>query len=64
MLRQRYDLEYFLNKAIRYLANKDIILHDNKTFGQIVLEDFIKLREYGISHHDMVKIENLLSGKN
>jgi tetratricopeptide (TPR) repeat protein len=50
-------------KAI-YLENKDAKLRDDeRTFGQVVLDDFKELEEAGITHPDMEKIKALLKIK-
>lgn len=49
-------------KAI-YLENKDVKLPDGRGFVQVVLKDFKDLREAGVMHPDMKKIERLLTGE-
>lgn len=35
-------------------------MNDRQTFAEVVLDDFAKLRQHGIVHRDMKKIEKLL----
>lgn len=49
-------------KAI-YLENKDVKLPDGRGFVQVVLKDFKDLREAGVTHPDIKRIERLLSGE-
>ncbi|MGH8609007.1 MAG: tetratricopeptide repeat protein [Gammaproteobacteria bacterium] len=49
-------------KAI-YLENKDVKRPDGRGFVEVVLKDFKDLREAGVMHPDMKRIERLLSGE-
>jgi tetratricopeptide (TPR) repeat protein len=57
-----FDNQFDKATAI-YLENKDAKLDDERNFGQAVLDDFNQLKEAGISHPDMEKIEALLTAK-
>ena len=49
-------------KAI-YLENKDVKFPDGRGFIEVVLKDFKDLREAGVTHPDMKRIERLLTGE-
>lgn len=49
-------------KAI-YLENKEVKLPDGRGFADVVLKDFKDLREAGVAHRDIKRIERLLSGE-
>jgi tetratricopeptide (TPR) repeat protein len=49
-------------KAI-YLENKDVKFPDGRGFVQVALKDFKDLREAGVMHPDMRRIERLLTGE-
>jgi tetratricopeptide (TPR) repeat protein len=58
-----FDNQFDKAKAI-YLEDKDAKLRDDeRTFGQVVLDDFKELEEAGITHPDMEKIKALLQIK-
>jgi tetratricopeptide (TPR) repeat protein len=46
-----------------YLENKDVKLPDGRGFTRVVLKDFKDLREAGVTHPDMKRIERLLTGE-
>jgi sugar lactone lactonase YvrE/tetratricopeptide (TPR) repeat protein len=55
-----FDNQFQKAKAI-YLENKNTELRDDeRTFNQVVLDDFQELQDAGITHPDMKKIETLL----
>src|SRR4029077_3525751 len=56
-----FDNQFDKAKAI-YLENKDAKLRDSeRTFSQVVLDDFKEFQEAGITHPDMDKITALLT---
>jgi tetratricopeptide (TPR) repeat protein len=58
-----FDNQFEKAKAI-YLKNKDAKLRDDqRTFREVVLDDFNKLEEAGVTHPDMEKIKALLKIK-
>src|SRR5262245_31463252 len=58
-----FDNQFDKAKAI-YLENKSARLRDDeRTFSQVVLDDFKDLKEAGITHPDMEKINALLTTK-
>jgi tetratricopeptide (TPR) repeat protein len=58
-----FDNQFDKAKAI-YLENKDAKLRDSdRTFGQVVLDDFKELQGAGITHPDTEKIKGLLTTK-
>ncbi len=58
-----FDNQFNKAKAI-YLENKDAKLRGSeRTFGQVVLDDFKEFQETGITHPDMEKIKALLTTK-
>jgi len=58
-----FDNQFDKAKAI-YLENTDTKLRDDeRTFGQVVLDDFAELEKAGITHPDMEKIKALMEIK-
>jgi len=58
-----FDSQFDKAKSI-YLENKDAKLRDSeRTFSQVVLDDFKELQEAGVTHPDMAKIKALLTIK-
>ena len=58
-----FDNQFDKAKAI-YLENKGAKLRDDeRTFSQVVLDDFKEFQDAGITHPDMEKIKALLSTK-
>jgi hypothetical protein len=55
-----FDNQFEKAKSL-YLSNQDQSLANGHTFKQTVLDDFVELRQHGITHPDMAKIEKLLS---
>jgi hypothetical protein len=56
-----YLLDDQVEKATAiYVENKDVILEGTRTFADAVRDDFKLLREKGITHPDMDRIEQLL----
>ncbi|MGH7944229.1 MAG: hypothetical protein ACREF9_04375 [Opitutaceae bacterium] len=55
--------DQFEKASAIYLENKNVKLPDGRGFVQIVLKDFKDLREAGVTHPDMKRIERLLSGE-
>jgi tetratricopeptide (TPR) repeat protein len=56
-----FDNQFNKAKAI-YLENKDAKLRDSeRTFRQVVLDDFKELQDAGVTHPDMEKIKALLT---
>ena len=56
-----YLLDDQVEKATAiYVENKDVILEGTRTFADVVRDDFKLLREKGITHPDMDRIEQLL----
>jgi hypothetical protein len=57
------DNQFDKAKAI-YLENRDaVLLNDQRTFNEVVLDDFSELEKAGITHPDMEKIKALLKFK-
>ena len=58
-----FDNQFDKAKAI-YLENRDAMLrNDQRTFNEVVLDDFSELEKAGITHPDMEKIKALLKFK-
>jgi tetratricopeptide (TPR) repeat protein len=58
-----FDNQFDKAKAV-YLENKNAKLRDSeRTFSQVVLDDFKELQDAGIAHPDMEKIKALLTTK-
>ena len=57
-----FDNQFHKAKAV-YLENRDAKIDDERSFIQMVSDDFKELEEAGITHPDIQKIKALLPPK-